>query len=61
MTSAFPILPPGSRIVEIKAKPVMPDDKSGAWKPGPAFALVRDANGRLSEIPASTGREEDPK
>lgn len=58
MTAAFAILPPGSRIVEIKAKPVMTDDKSGVWKPGPVFALVRDANGRLTEIPASPGRED---
>lgn len=57
MTCSLSILPPGSRIVEIKAKPTV-DPQTGKWSDGPVFALVR-TNGRLSENPASTGMEED--
>lgn len=49
MTAAFAILPPGTRVLEIKPRQTV-DPKTGIWSAGDQYALIRTPTG-LREIP----------
>lgn len=49
MTAAFSILPPGTRVLEIKPRQTV-DPKTGVWSAGDQYALIRTPDG-LREIP----------
>lgn len=48
MTAAFSILPPGTRVLEIKPRQTV-DPKTGIWSAGDQYALIRTPDG-LREI-----------